>query len=416
MLSAGLREPVRPLTRAHDRPDAAARTLDGLFTRVARRHPLAPVVREGRHVLSYGRAELLSARLATALLRAEVQLGDPVVVHCEDHRQAVVAQLAVLKAGGVCVPVPRDLDTGQARRTAAVSGADTVLCGRATQRAWDHGGCRRSFLLDDPELWKRIAARPLDRALPRSAPTEPAYLLTAEEDPEGTSGHLVDHRAWHLAMAARTAQIGPAGRTVTVAEHPTGPATLSAMWWAFASGSTLHARPGGLVAGLDGVVAVCETGEYARVLDALAAEPRPPRPRTVLLVGAPCPPELAARHAELLPATPLRAEFAPGRSVLPWAVSTYAAGQDPTAGPAPVVGAAPGVRLSVRGALGENLRTGQPGEVCARGRTLPFDVIGHRAGPGRGGVLLRSGFAGRRNPDGGVELTGPRPGQAPRTR
>lgn len=411
MLSAELRDPVRPGTRRPDRPAESVRTLDGLFTRAARRHPRAVVVREGPHHLSYGKAEVLSAQLATALLSADVQLGDPVVVHCTDHRQALVAQLAVMKAGGVCVPVHRDLPAGRSHRIAAVSGADTVLCSRETWQAWDRAGCRRRLLLDDPELWKRLGARSVDRALPRSAPAEPAYLLTAQDGGERSSGHLVDHRAWHLAMAARSDRAGPAGRTVTVAEHPMGPATLSAMWWAFGSGSTLHAQPGAFV-GLDGVVAVYESGQYAHVLEALALEPRPARPRMVVLVGAPCPPELVARHVEILPGTVLRAEFAPGGSVLPWAVSMYPAGQDTPSGGTPVVAEAPGVRLSVRGALGENLRAGQTGEVCARGRTLPFDVIGDRSAPGLGATLLRSGFVGRRNPDGGVELTGPRPRQA----
>ncbi|EST32918.1 AMP-binding protein [Streptomyces roseochromogenus] len=413
MLSAEPRDSVRPGTRHEDHPAESVRTLDGLFSRAARRHSRAVVVRDGPYSLSYSKADMLSAQLATALLVADVQLGDPVVVHCSDHRQALVAQLAVMKAGGVCVPVRRGLPAGQTRRIALVSGADTVLCGRATWAAWDHAGCRRRLLMDDPGLWKRIAARSVDRALPRSAPEEPAYLLTAEEAGEWSSGHLVDHRAWHLAMAARSEQIGPAGQTVAIAEQPVGPATLSAMWWAFGSGSTLHAQPSGLGAGLDGAVAVYESAEYARVLDRLEREPRPPRPRMVVLVGAPCAPEVVARHAEILPETALRAEFAPGGSVLPWAVSMYRAGQDMSAGGSQVVGAAPGVRLSVRGALGENLRTGQAGEVCARGRTLPFDVIGDRYAPGSGGVLLRSGFAGRRNPDGGVELTGPRLANTP---
>ncbi|MGW2086503.1 AMP-binding protein [Streptomyces sp. NPDC001880] len=413
MLSVELRDSVRPGTRREGHPADSVRTLDGLFSRAARRHPRAVVVRDGLYNLLYGKADTLSAQLATALLAADVQLGDPVVVHCADHRQALVAQLAVMKAGGVCVPVPHELRAGQTRRIARVSGAETVLCSQSTWEAWDDAGSRRRVVLDDPELWKRIAARSVDRALPRSAPEEPAYLLAADEAGEWSSGHLVDHRAWHLAMAARSEQIGPAGQAVAVYEQPVGHATLSAMWWAFGSGSTLHAQPSGLVAGLDGVVAVYESGEYARVLDSLARELRPPRPRMVVLVGAPCAPEVVARHAEILPGTALRAEFAPGGSVLPWAVSTYRAGQDVPSGGNAVVGAAPGVRLSVRGALGENLRTGQAGEVCARGRTLPFDVIGDRSAPGRGGILLRSGFAGRRNPDGDVELTGLRHADSP---
>ncbi|MFH8798207.1 AMP-binding protein [Streptomyces sp. NPDC017936] len=412
MLSAELGESVRPGTRRQDHQTGSVRTLDGLFTRAARRHPRAVAVREGPYTLSYGKADLLSAQLATALLSADVQLGDPVLVHCADHRQALVAHLAVMKAGGVCVPVPAGLTVGQTRRIAVVSGADTVLCSRATQAVWEQAR-RRRFAVDDAELWKRLGARPVDRALPRSAPAEPAYLLAARTDGACSSGHLVDHRAWHLAMAARSDQAGPAGRTVVVAEHPTGPATLSAMWWAFGSGSTLDARPDAPVAGLDGAVAVYDSQEYAHVLDALAREPRPPRPRMVLLVGAPCAPGLVARHAEILPTTVLRAEFAPGGSVLPWAVSTHPAEQGTSCGGSPVVGAAPGVRLSVRGALGEDLRGGQPGEVCARGRTLPFDVIGDGPAPGRGGALLRSGFAGRRNPDGGVVLTGLSPADAP---
>ncbi|MEU8521779.1 AMP-binding protein [Streptomyces sp. NBC_01216] len=409
MLSAELRHPVlpHPAPRRTDRPAEPGRTLDGLFSRAARRHPRAVVVREGLHQLSYGKADLLSARLATALLRTGVQLGDPVVVHCADHRQSLVAHLAVLKSGGVCVPVPGEVPAGQTAAIAAISGADTVLCSLTTHDRWEHGGRLQRLALDDPELWKRIGPWPLDRALPRSGPTEPAYLLTSGESGLWRSGHLVDHRAWHLAMAARSARTGPAGQTVTVTEQPSGPATLSAMWWAFGSGSTLNVRPDGLTrASLAGSVAVCETGRYPRVLDALAGEPPGSPPRAVLLVGAPCPPALAARHREVLPGTGLRAEFAPGGSVLPWGVSVFPSDEEAGGAGATVLAPAPGVRLSVRDVLGGTLRAGEVGEVCASGRTLPFDVIGDRAAGSRAGTPLGSGFGGYRRPDGGLEITG----------
>ncbi|MGW7469040.1 AMP-binding protein [Streptomyces xantholiticus] len=407
MVSAPLDDPARcpdGPRHADGRPQRTDRTLDAVFTAVARRRPQAVVVREGPHALTYGKADLLSSQLATALLRTGVQLGDPVAVQCADHRQALVAQLAVLKAGGVCVPVPPEVSADRAREIAVVSGTGTILCSRSTFDRWDHGGCAQPLSLDDTELWKRAGALRVDRALPRSAPTEPAYLLMTEEGGAWHSGHLVDHRAWQLAMTARSAQTGPAGQTVTVGGSPAATAALSAMWWAFGAGSTLHTRPDGSTAALGGGTVVCDTAQYARLLDPSERDPGAPRPRAVLLVGAPCPPQLVARHFEVLPATPLRAEFAPRGSVLPWAVSVFPAGGGKPAGGGVVAGAAPGVWLSVVGAHGEVLSTGQPGEVCATGRAVPFDVIGNRAGPG--GPLLRSGVTGRSRPDRTLELMG----------
>ncbi|MEV6834727.1 AMP-binding protein [Streptomyces sp. NPDC051133] len=419
MSPVDLRTPGRPapLRCRNDAAGAAARTLDGLFSRAARRRPRAVLVREGPHTLAYGTADDLSTRLGTALLRTGVQLGDPVLVHCADHRHALVAQLAVLKAGGVCVPVHADAPADRLREAASVSGADVVLCGLATQRAWAGDGGPRPLALDDPQAWRQIAAWPVDRSLPRSAPTEPAYLLPAPEDGARPAAHLVDHRAWYLAMAARSARTGPCGPLVTVVERPTGPAALSALWWVLGSAGTLHVQPDPAAVPGPGVL-VCETGAYAGVLDVLATAPPGPRPRTVLLVGAPCPPALLTRHTELLPATALRAEFAPAGSVLPWAVSTHLSDGDAPADPGTLLTPAPGVRLSLRGVLGEIRRPGEVGEirrpgevgeVCARGRNLPFDVLGDTWQAGGGGPFLSSGYGGRWSPDGLLEILGRTP-------
>ncbi|MFI9804310.1 AMP-binding protein [Streptomyces sp. NPDC052301] len=407
-----LRNPGRPapLRCRPDRESEAARTLDGLFSRAARRRPRATVVREGPHTLAYGTADDLSTQLGTALLRSGVQLGDPVLVHCADHRQALVAQLGVLKAGGVCVPVAVDAPAGRLREVASVSGADVVLCGLATQRAWAGDGGPRRLVLDDPQVWRQIGSWPVDRSLPRSAPTEPAYLLPAPEGGTRPAAHLVDHRAWYLAMAARSTRTGPCGPLVTVVERPTGPAALSALWWVLGSAGTLHVQPDPAAVPGPGVL-VCETGAYADVLDALATAPPGPRPRTVLLVGAPCPPGLLTRHTELLPATGLRAEFAPAGSVLPWAVSTVPADRDEPVDPGTLLAPAPGVRLSVRGVLGEARQPREVGEVCARGRNLPFDVLGDTWPAGHGGPFLHSGYGGRWSPDGLLEILG----RSPRT-
>ncbi|MFE1035925.1 AMP-binding protein [Streptomyces sp. NPDC058807] len=401
----GAARPPRPAARP-----LAAGTLDGLFTATARHRPGAVAVHEGQQHLTYARADARSAQLATALLREGLQLGDPVIVHCSDHRQSVVAQLAVLKAGGVCVPVGRDASPRQREGTALLSGAHMVLCSLATRDRWQGRGPR--LVLDAPALWRWVGALRADRSLPLSGPTDAAYLLTAAEGDGEPVGHLVDHRAWCLALAARTAQAGSAPPAVSLAEKATGTRTLSAMWWAFAAGSTLSARPSATAlfdatTGHGPGAIVCGPEEYARALDHLGRTESYHRPRMTLLVGGPCSAGLAARHLELLPNTRLRAEFVPVDGVLPWTVREFT--QESVAEPEGAVGAPlPDVRLTVMDALGRPLGTGRTGEICATGRPLPFDVIGGRGRivpGGDGAALLRSGLTGRWRLDGTLEIT-----------
>ncbi|MFH9065064.1 AMP-binding protein [Streptomyces coeruleorubidus] len=409
-----IRTAPRTAARHAERP---AETLDGLFVRAARRSPDAVAVQEGPQHITYANADRRSAQLATALVHMGVQLGDPVIVQCSDHRQALVAHLAVLKAGGVCVPARWDASAAHTGMIAALSGAGVVLCSLVNRGRWGAGVPR--LALDDPELWKRVGALRVDRALPRSAPTDAAYLLAGPQDRAELGGHLVDHRAWQLALGARTAQIGAAPQAVAVAEPPTGPAALSAMWWTFASGSTVHARADepGLFAttarhGMG--VAVCDPRTYALSLDAMGGQSRSLRPRMVLLVGGPCRPELVARHFESLPMTRLRAEFAPSDGVLPWTAKEFNAEPETREVFGTVGSPLPDIRLHVLDALGRPLGTGRTGELCATGRPLPFDVIGGRgsavAAPGGGAPsLLRSGLMGRRRLDGSLQVTGCRP-------
>ncbi|NUR29659.1 MAG: AMP-binding protein, partial [Catenulispora sp.] len=96
-----------PAPRAAERPlqlsvqAAGQLTLDAMFARVAARRPDHTAVRVGTGRLTYRGAEQHARQLASLLVLGGVQLGDPVIVACADHRRALVAQLAVLKAGGV---------------------------------------------------------------------------------------------------------------------------------------------------------------------------------------------------------------------------------------------------------------------------------------------------------------------------
>ncbi|MHC5909194.1 AMP-binding protein, partial [Streptomyces sp. S6] len=254
----------RTLPPEDERPPAAL-TLDQVFTHTAHRHPSRVAIQDGWHRLTYAQAERQAVRLASALVLGGVQLGDPLVVHCENHRQALVAQLAVLKAGGVCVPAP----SGPGGTAAAVrdTGARAVLCSRSTYDSAVRGV--PSLALDDPATWRKIASVPVEQALPRSSPEGGAHLLLGH----GGRARLVDHRSWLRSAADRSRRAGAPGATVTIDQEPLSRPALAAMWWAFSCGAMLHTAPWSpdprwpLVGGEDSV-AVLTPGEYARHLDA----------------------------------------------------------------------------------------------------------------------------------------------------
>ncbi|MGW5450102.1 AMP-binding protein [Streptomyces asiaticus] len=402
------------------RPPSPALTLDALFARTARRRPSAIAVREGDGRLTYAEAELRAGQLASALIRAGVQLGDPVIVHCDDHRQSVVAQLAVLKAGGVCVPVSRERPAPETAAVARLSGARDVLRSRSTHGAWNGDGL--TLILDDARTWSKLNAVRPDTALPRSGPTDAAYLLVADgggHAPGGVSGtgQLVDHHAWQLALSARLRRAGLAERAVAVRQPPTGARSLSAMWWAFACGGTLETRScdGELVRAVlapRSSTVVFSPEEYPLILEAAAGASRPPGHRATVLVGEPCPRDVIQRHFEVLPGTSLLAEFVPAGGTLPWTVQEFSPGIAECVPPGGVGSPLPHVDVRIIDAAGRALPPGGVGEIRAGGPALPFDSVGvHGIGqeppaPGTG-PFHRSGWLGRWRTDGVVEVTGP---------
>ncbi|MFE0455559.1 AMP-binding protein [Streptomyces sp. NPDC058914] len=419
---------------------ALAGTLDGLFTMMARHRDTTVAVQEEGRSITYGAAEKRATQLATALLRADVQLGDPVLVHCTDHVQFLVAQLAVLKLGAVCVPVPRDARRATLERCAEVSGASLVLCSTALRARWD----LPALVLDDPQVWSRISPWRPEASLPHSGRTDAAHLLV--EDAGGT-GHLVDHRAWMFSLADRNRRAGRPDRGVVVCQEPGAAQALSGAWWAFSAGATLCSRrfgsgavPTPAAAGATpaafrpmdhattavlrpadyattavlrpadyATTAVLRPADYASALDG-AVPGAPTRLRTVLLVGEPCPNDLVLRHFEVMPRTRLLAEWAPLDGAMPWAAVDCSA-HGVTSPSSFVVGdAVSRVRITIRDAKGRTLEDGRTGAIWASGTALPFDRLHTRSRPGGDvpatGSLAESNYLGRWNKAGALEITG----------
>ncbi|MFI7502188.1 AMP-binding protein [Streptomyces sp. NPDC049687] len=407
-----------------------ATTLDRVFSRIARAHPGRTAVHvppgpdgpPGVRRLTYGAAEARAVRLASALVRSGVQLGEPVVVVCDDPIRAVVDQLAVFKAGAVCVPVGR-VPAEQARDIAALSGARWALCGTDSRLSWERY-CRalspQETVLAGLVGRARSGEAPVEDSLPRSDFSEAAYLLVDRHARRPAEARLSAHTAWTSAAASRVQRVGHVSTEVVSGGDLADAAALSAMWWAFACGARLtwlgadrpYAATGVTprAAGARPADALLSTEGYQELLETLgttsvASSGSRAGLGTVVVSGAPCTADLVKQHFALVEGTRLISEFSGDGGPLPWTAREL--------GPAdaecrllPNLGRpSPNVQVRILDEVGRSLPPGLVGEICAEGGALPYELLI------RDGVLvrtltdhlLRSGRLGQLRMDGSLE-------------
>ena len=147
-----------------------------LFAEQVRRTPDATALRDGDRELSYQRLAEWSDRLAARLLADGLAAEDRVALPMDRCAELVVAQLAVLKAGGVYVPV--DARAPEERRRALLTLAGAVRSLSAEQIA-----------AADVE-----PAEPLAGSLPAAAPDQLAYVMFTSGSTGEPKAVAVRHR------------------------------------------------------------------------------------------------------------------------------------------------------------------------------------------------------------------------------
>ncbi|GHO70204.1 hypothetical protein KSC_090960 [Ktedonobacter sp. SOSP1-52] len=96
-----------------------------LFEAQARQHPQAPALRYGELLLSYGQLEQQANQLAHLLLTAGLQPGGHVALCLPRNHWTIISLLAVLKAGGVYIPL--EVDVPAARLQALLQQLEPAL-------------------------------------------------------------------------------------------------------------------------------------------------------------------------------------------------------------------------------------------------------------------------------------------------
>lgn len=196
---------------------AGALSIPGRFAEQVARTPDAPAVESDGEVLTYGRLDAASDALAGRLREAGVRPGDTVALPLPRSVTMVVAQLAVLKAGGCCLPLDPGAPTG---RLAALVGAADAKVAVAERDVQLPAGTQVLGTTGDPES---TAPPP-----PSVHPEYAAYVMYTSGStgsPRGSSPRIEPSWSWRptaVSRAARTSACCCTARTPST-PRPTRP-------------------------------------------------------------------------------------------------------------------------------------------------------------------------------------------------
>jgi amino acid adenylation domain-containing protein len=171
---------------------AAAYPEDGVpsvFEEQARRTPDAVAVVCGEARVTYAELNARANRLAHLLIKRGVRVESRVAVLLGHSIDAVVALLAVLKAGGVYVPLHASYPRERTRLIIAETEAVLLLTDKAT---WRQAGTRLSMIVvdDEPDL----ARQPTSEVGVTVEPDRLAYVMFTSGSTGTPKGVAVTHR------------------------------------------------------------------------------------------------------------------------------------------------------------------------------------------------------------------------------
>ncbi|MFJ4952735.1 amino acid adenylation domain-containing protein [Streptomyces sp. NPDC088760] len=421
-------DPLSPTERAAllCGPDTASdypkdSRVESLFAACAEAAGDHPAVVHGNTTLTYAELHRRSALLAESLLRDGLRPGEPVALLLPREPALVVAALAVLKAGGVYLPVDPDYPADRVSYLLKDSGAGLLLTtGRLVERlseALGQAGTDRRVILVEEQDW---SAQPAPETGSAGDADAAAYMMYTSGTTGRPKGVMVPHRGIvrlvrnvdyvRLDDTTRMAQLGATGFDASVWE----------IWGALLCGGTVHILDRETFLDVEELKRALEqqgitTAFITSALFHQLADEDPTAFRALrdLLVGGDV---LSAKHARsVLHANPdlrLINMYGPTENVV---FSTYEPVTEPVDDRVPIGRPVPRTTAYVLNQDRAVLPTGVPGELYVSGDGMALGYHGRpelteRAfvpdpfRPGR--MLYRTGDKVRRLPDGRIDFLG----------
>ncbi|MFV0126202.1 amino acid adenylation domain-containing protein [Streptomyces sp. HMX112] len=391
-----------------------------LFEAQVRRTPHATAVLCGRRRVSYAELNARANQLARLLAAHGVGPETPVAVMLPRSVSAVVAQLAVVKAGGAHLPLDPQLPAQRVSLVLEDARPVCLLTDSGTAAAVPGTTACARIVLDDPGTAARIGACPdgdltdAERGAPLSVDS-PAYVIYTSGSTGVPKGVVVTHRGLEPLRASLARRLGVTGDSrVLRFASPGFDAAWGEVCLALLSGAALvvadaaRLLPGPALSAL-----VAETGVTVLSLPPSALgmldEKTFPEGVTVVVAGEACPPGLVDRWA---PGLRMVNAYGPTEATVCSTTSgPLRAGERPSLG-SPIAN----TRVYLLDSALEPVPLGVPGEIHIAGDGLARGYLGqprHTAdrfvpdpyGP-PGTRLYRTGDLARRHPDGHLEFLG----------
>ncbi|MBT2489148.1 AMP-binding protein [Streptomyces sp. ISL-96] len=260
--TAGERRRLVEEWNAAGEASAGGEVLHAMVAEQVARTPDAVAVVEGSRTWTYRELEGVAARLAARLVEYGVAPETPVGVCAPKSFALAAAQLGVLKAGGVCVPLDPELPAFLLRLAVDDAGLTTVLADLDCSSLFDHTRVR-VVELEESEA----AGDALPVSLPAVSPANAAWVLRTSGVTGEPRAVLAEHR--NLVSRLRWAHRElPAGALDAVAQlsPPDSPGAAFELFAPLTSGgravvpdgassATVYAAPSVLADGRDDVPA-----------------------------------------------------------------------------------------------------------------------------------------------------------------
>ncbi|MCQ4120973.1 non-ribosomal peptide synthase/polyketide synthase [Rhodococcus tibetensis] len=224
----------RTLVAGTDGVAPTAESVAELFEQRAAEKPTAVAVTDGETTLTYGELDRRSAELAAMLIDAGVEAEDVVAVALSRSADLIAALLAVVRAGGVYLPVDVDYPAERVRYLLADASPAVLLTSAGDAAQLPEVSCPVLLLEASPVSGSRV------QGLLNHSRAHGAYLIYTSGSTGEPKGVLVSHAnvLWLLANTCREFDFG-AGDVWTMFHSHAFDFSVWEMWGALTTGGRL---------------------------------------------------------------------------------------------------------------------------------------------------------------------------------